>query len=127
MVCFAGTYLSIHQHHVAISELPSDRDEADLGKQPAGNGLAIVVPHLTQINPSAIGKLDPHCARIIVWPARHQLSHLLDISFSYGCRVSQSFGKIKWQTNFICANVGIRGDDGSARKVYTLSHHMPVE
>ena len=44
---FAETYLSIHQHHVAISKLPSDGNEADLGKQPAGNGFAIIVAHLT--------------------------------------------------------------------------------
>ena len=119
------TYLSIHQHHIAIPELPSDRNEADLGKQSTGNGFAIIVTHLTQVHPSAVGKLDPHRARIIVRPTRYQLSHLLDISFRYRSRVSQSFGKIKWQANFICTNVGIRRDDGSTSEVYTLSHHMP--
>mmetsp|Transcript_26267 Transcript_26267/g.72152 ORF Transcript_26267/g.72152 Transcript_26267/m.72152 type:complete len:642 (-) Transcript_26267:797-2722(-) len=123
-------WLSVHEHHVPVPELPShDRGLAALlgvGQQASGNGLALVVVHLGQID-APVREFDPPGTGVLEGPALHQVSHLSNVDVRYGGGVRKGLGEIPRESNLVGSNVRVGRNDGTAGVVDAFSHHVLSE
>mmetsp|Transcript_11591 Transcript_11591/g.25066 ORF Transcript_11591/g.25066 Transcript_11591/m.25066 type:complete len:301 (-) Transcript_11591:2934-3836(-) len=124
---FMKSWLSIHEHHVPVSQLPPNRNHSTVRQQPRRNRMTTPLLHLTQIDPLPIREFHPHRSRIFGRTAPDEILHFGNVQSGDGRGESESFGKIERKTDFVGSDVGVGRDDGAAGVVDAFSHHVLSE
>mmetsp|Transcript_10070 Transcript_10070/g.31758 ORF Transcript_10070/g.31758 Transcript_10070/m.31758 type:complete len:430 (+) Transcript_10070:3040-4329(+) len=115
--------LPVEQHQVVVANVA-------LHHPALVDDLAAQVAHVPQVRHRAVGTHDVVGARVLLRAATHQRVQLLVVPPRHALGEGQAACNADRHAHLVDAQVGVRRDDGAARKVDALAHqvaaHAPV-